>query len=385
VKIADLFVNLGLKGGDQTKQGLGGVRNSMSDLKSMSLEAKAAILAVVYGLQHYMRQSGGAGAALNMFGAATGLSTKALQQWQYAIRQVGGEAEDVTASVRAVQNSITQMNMGMGSPKGMGVIADHLKELGGFDETKLEDTFYVMERLQKFATTANLPANYIREMISSFGVNDNTVGAMMQNAFDPSVLSKAQVYTDGQIKSLTAANAAWGNLGDKIEKAFGAFNAKHGQGLVQDIAKIVESIAKLAESLITLSERLKIFEAVKWVLEGMDKGVKGTNSLVEDGGDLGSGIFGDKKRLSKWWEKRKEIFQGNVQAMGEGNFFDHKYGVKSKADLDSRLQNFRQSQGGVNNNINITNHGVENKDLPQTVEKSLNRTYQQMSGRREDR
>lgn len=293
MNIAELFVNLGIKGADKTIGALGNVKKGLGEVSSMSLEAKAGILAALYGLEQMAAKSGAAGTGLTNFAALTGLSAKTLQQWEYAARQAGVSGEELTGSLKGVQNSMTNMLLGKGAPEGLGIVSKAV----GFDPKKARDTFYVMEQLQKAAQA--LPKDVGNQVLKSFNLSEGTIAAMRLNKFNPGTFAKAPLYGDKEIDSLNKSNIAWSNLGQKIEMAFGHFNAKHGQSLVGDISKLVPEVIKLAEALVRLSESLHLFEFMGKAFEGWTAIAKGvantTDEVSKDKKGVGHGVLGKLK------------------------------------------------------------------------------------------
>lgn len=260
MKIAELFVGLGVKGGDAAAKAIGGVKTGLGETKSMALETKAAIIAVVYGLERMMSQSAQVGTSLMNFNALTGIGTKELQQWQYAARQAGVSGEELTGSIKGVQASMTSMLTGQGAPKGLAMLANKV----GFDKTRARDTLYVMEQLQKFAQA--VPKDVGNDMLKSFNLSEGTIAAMRRNMFTPQNFAKAPSYGEKEVAQLNRVDVAWANLGQKVQMAFGHFSSKHGMQLVKDLSKITDAVLHLADALTTMGEKWKVFGAISKVL-----------------------------------------------------------------------------------------------------------------------
>lgn len=368
MNIAELFVNLGIKGADKTVSALGSVKKGLGEVSSMSLEAKAGILAAMYGLERMAAVSGATGTGLTNFAALTGLSAKTLQQWQYAARQAGVSGEELTGSLKAVQNSMINMLLGKGAPEGLGIVSKAV----GFDPKKARDSFYVMEQLQKAAQA--LPKDVGNQVLKSFGISEGTVAAMRRNAFNPDIMSKAPMYGDNEIASLNKSNIAWSNLGNKIEMAFGHFNAKHGQQLVSDISKIVDEVMKFVEALNTLAEKLKIFEVIGEVFDGLTKSMRllnGESIEAIEKSDKKKHHFGD----GTWW----------MNAVNGAE--DSLINLSSTKNLAPSLP---PVQGGAASNVtnihqNIVHHGdaKDTKAVKDTHKAAINQAYRQRSAQRQ--
>jgi hypothetical protein len=374
VNIAELFVNLGIKGAEKTVGALGSVKKGLGEVSSMSLEAKAGILAAMYGLERMMAVSGAAGTTLTNFASLTGLSSKTLQQWEYAARQAGVSGEELTGSLKAVQNSMTNMLLGKGAPEGLGIVAKAV----GFDPKKARDSFYVMEQLQKAAQA--LPKDVGNNVLKSFGLSEGTISAMRRNAFNPALMAKAPLYSDKEVSSLDKSNIAWSNLGQKIEMAFGHFNAKHGQSLVNDISKVADAVFKMVDAFSKLAEKLKIFSVIGKVFAGWGLIFQGVSSGVDSllGVGKGGGEYTDKKGNLK---KDPVAMLSDLLAQG----------LESKAASGSispfvnkyKPEDYMHS-GTTTINQNIVHHGdaKDTKAVKDTHRHAVNHAYRQRSAQR---
>lgn len=302
MKIAELFVGLGVKGADTAGKALGGVKTGLSDVKSMSFEAKAAIIGVIYGLERLMSQSAQMGTGLSNFNALTGIGTKELQQWQYAARQAGVSGEELTGSVKAVQTTMANMQMNKGAPEGFAMVANKV----GFDMKKSQDTLYVMGQLQKFLADKSIPAAVGNHMAKSWGLSEGTMAAMRKNVFTEDNFKKAPTYSDKEVGTLNKVDVAWSNLGQKIQMAMGHLTAKHGMTLVKDVDKLAVSLLKLVDALIKLGEQTKILEKFGKVIDFFSDAVESKPGTV-----LGEKHM-EKKALSWIADASKQVMAGNL-------------------------------------------------------------------------
>ncbi len=256
-KIADLYIALGIQGAGKTIKALDDTGKGLKGLASLSLEVKAALLAAAYAMEKLMMGSAKAGSALQNFEAVTGLSTKKLQEWQYAGQQVGVAADDVAGSIKSVQGAMTKMLMNEGAPKGLALVANATKN---FDVNRVRDTYYVMDQLQKAAQ--KLPKDLGNEALKSFGLSEGVIAGMRRNAFRPEVFKKADTYSSAEQQNLDKTNAGFANLQQRIEMMFGHFTAKHGPGFVENMMKMTDAVIRLIEAFIKLGDKLKIFDSI---------------------------------------------------------------------------------------------------------------------------
>lgn len=290
MNVAELFVNLGIKGSDKTIGAIATTKQGLKDTASISLEAKAGILAAMYALERLFATSGKAGTDLTNFNATVGASVQTLQKYQYAARQVGVSNQAVEGSFRALQVAMTKTLMGEGAPKGLARVAQLTGTIGADDLKKFADNpELLIQRLQEYAKRET-NKGLRNEVIKSFGIGEDMAAALSRGAFKPEVLQKAPTYSDKEINKLDQANIAWSNLGNKIEMAVGHFNAKHGGELVGDISKITEKVLKLAEAFMKFSEAIKLFDLIGKSFEGwgiiLDGLVVAVNSVKDTFEDL---------------------------------------------------------------------------------------------------
>jgi len=119
MEIAELFVRLGVKGASETKTALTSTKNTLGEVSTSALAAKAAIVATIYAVERLMSTSANAGNGLQQFSDLTGLSAEQLQRYQFAARQAGATNENLTSSIKGVQSAITNMLLGKGQPEAL--------------------------------------------------------------------------------------------------------------------------------------------------------------------------------------------------------------------------------------------------------------------------
>ena len=385
MKIAELFVGLGIKGGDESKKQVQDVDKSLKGVVSTGLAVKAGLIAITYGLQRLMNKSSMAGASLNQFENSTGLSAKRLQQWQFAARQFNVESEEMTGSVKSVQDAITNMLMGKGAPEGFGVVANMVN----VDPKRVRDTFYVLEKLQEFAK--QVPADVSKSMMRSFGLSEGVIAAMRQGAFNETVFRKAPTYNDGQIKALRKLNVGWSNMGDRIEKSLGALNAKYGGQLLKDIGRISEKLLRLIDLLASLAEKIKLFKGVTMVFDGwveifqlINDSVDGLKKNLEPLFDF---LNGDKKDGGNALKETglnigKSVLDFSTDSWGVAKIIGAEM---NKAISGSSLQS-KSLQTSNNANFNQTLNFSDSSDVDKirySVEKATKDAYRQMQSQRQ--
>lgn len=366
MKIAEFFIALGIKGAPQVGKAIKGVRDGLSETKSMSLEAKAAIAGVIYGLERLMSQSAKNGTELLNFNSLTDLSARKLQQWQYAARQAGVDSQELTSNVKAVQNAMTNMLLGKGAPEGMAMLANKV----GFDPKRARDTFYVLEQLQKFAKT--VPADVGNAMLKSFGLSENIISSMRRNAFRPDVLGAAPTYSDKQINSLNKVDVAWSNLGNKIQMAFGQITARDGLRIVNEISKMTTEVLKLVDALVKLTDKMKVFQVIGKVFEGWSGIIGGLTESFE-----GVSRMGDFKNPTNPKEQGVGAW---IKQAAKNDWESAKMNARYFMSQDARPEGPTKSDEFIiNQTLNFQHDGKDSKQTSKDVNKAVRDAYRQMS------
>lgn len=278
--VGELFVSLGVKGGDKTQSTISGVQKGLKDTATFSLEAKAAIVGAMYALERLFAASGQTGTNLTNFGAILGTGTQTLQQYQYAARQVGVTNEALEGTFKSLAATSTKILRGETKPTGLAQVS---RRTGlTFEEIKQSQSNpeILLQRLQQYAQLQK-DIGLRNSDLKSFGLSDDIIAGLARNAFRPDVLKKAPVYKESEVQALDKANIAWSNLSTKIEMAFGHFNAKHGGEIVTQISKIVDEVTKLAEAFTKLAEKVKLFDKLTLVFTGWGHIFEGISEAVD--------------------------------------------------------------------------------------------------------
>jgi len=371
MNIGEFFIKLGVKGDDSAKKAMGGITNSLGEVRSMSLEAKAAILGVMYGLQRMMSNAGQVGTGLANFSALTGQSAEMLQRYQYAAMKVGVANGEVEASFKSIQKAMHDMAMGKGAPEGIGRLAS----LVGFDMDKAQNALYVMQKLQEYAKKETIDAERMR-VLGSFGVGEGMQAGMVQNAFDPKILAQAEVYSNSQIKSLQRIDAMWASINRKIQMGFGKiFSTAEGERMIKDISKIVTEVMKLTEALIKLADKLKVFQALSDIMNFFSDSVNKMNEVVDVANSQPTTEKGKKEKTSKLLNYAGDFAKYMVE-----NMTASRVTKDFQLDIAKGMKREPQSVGGtVNNTVNFNHQGTDAKETVDEFSKRMNETLRQMS------
>ncbi len=270
MNIAELFVNLGVKGSEKTVGAIANLQKGLKETASTSLEAKAAIVGAMYALERLFATSGKAGTDLTNFNTLMGGGMiQTLQKYQYAARQVGISNEEMEGTFKSLSDLSAKTLLGKARPEGAAYVANRTKtDLNPLLKAAADGhPELLLQKLQQFAQMEK-NIGMRNQVLKSFGLGDNMIAGMARNAFTPQALRKAPTYSDKEVGALDKANIAWSNLGTKIEMAVGHFNAQHGGQLVKDISAITDKVLAMAEAFAKFADKVELFKGIGKIFEG---------------------------------------------------------------------------------------------------------------------
>lgn len=262
IAVADLFVNLGVRGVDDTVKKISNVKSGIGEVKEMSLATKAAIVGMLYGLERLVSVSNQAGTAMTSFGAATGLSMQRLQEFQYAGQTVGVSHEETLNTIKGIQSAIANMKAGKGAPEALAWFRSiPANVINGPD-----GPYRLIEVLQ--SQLKKMPKDLARILLPSLNIGDNVNAAMQRGVYNKKVYDEAPKYSDKQLQEFTKIGAGWALLFQKVQMIIGNLNAEHGLELVQSLNTIIDAMGRLTMALNELAKFLQVPNAINGTIRG---------------------------------------------------------------------------------------------------------------------
>lgn len=318
----ELMINLGITGADKTVGSLGEINKSMGSVKSMSLETKAAIIAMVYAFDKMISSAGQLGATLINFKALTGISDKTLQQWQYAAQQANVSKDEVQSSFTAMQKIMAdyQYKGSQAAPAGLGFAIN----AGGLNPTpeNMQNTTYMMERINE--AIQKLPIGLGNMMAHSFGWTDGMIAASRRQEFKPETFAKAPILSDETAKALSNAKANMANVAQRFELGFDKLLSKDGPKLITGIEKMADALLKLISAMDKLVDKYKVFDVVSEIIQGWAL-------ILNDMGDSSkSGLFKWQESENKNSKNFKDVLPPRTSGRSSG---DHTHTTHVKVDV----------------------------------------------------
>lgn len=339
--VAELFINLGVKGADQAVKSVSAVDTGIKQVASSSLAAKAAIVGAIYALERLTAAAGAHGVDLQKFANLTGLSTDSLQRWQYMAKMSGESADSMKNSIVAVQGAMTKMAMGQGAPGGLAEVA---RVVGGLDQSKLQDTFYMLTKLREYAQKEkNVP--WANQMLATFGVGPETIATLRSSKMELEKISNANILSSKQIEQLAKVNQAWEKFWHTLQMVRDQLVATYGTMAINNFQNAFKFLTDVAKNLQVITKEIPILQKVM-VAAGV--AIAATWAPV-----LSSilAIVYALSELQKWREGKDNIYSKTYQAGANllGNLFGPSDEEKSKmtkpqrAEQEGFLANFFRS------------------------------------------
>ncbi len=353
--IAELFVKIGLTGTDKAKEQLHGVAEGMGEIKTSSLAAQAAILGAIYGLEKLMSSASERGMALEQFANSTGMSTQALQKWQYAMAMTGVKAEETSSAFKTVQKTMLEMQLLGKAPAGLKFLTEV-----GFDMKNAKDTENVMLHLQKAALKyGNNPA-FRNFVLGTFGLGDNFIQGL--GRAKPDQAPGWAVSSNGQIKALADTDREMTKLHMKMARMMDGLTVKHGPQMIADITTLITAIDKLVDKLLTLSEKFGIFSM-------LSKGMTAGANFIGGNDVKGKKTEGILAHAAAW----SPLVQALKLAAPAAELGIMKLGMKGMAVSDRLMGPVTHNQHN-NVNVDIKTTGGDPHHIAKAVSAEVKRT-----------
>lgn len=371
MKIAELFVDLGINGSEKAVTALAGIKQALTDVATTVGVVTTSLAGAIYAFEKLTNQSNQTGFGLSQFEKATGLSANTLQRWQQLGLNSGVAADEVTKSVRNLQNIMFQMVAGGKAPEGIAFLQQELAKLGKpIDTARFRDVYYMMGKLREFARESHLPPDFKKHVLDSFGLGDDFQQALKTSTFDLAKADPRRMYSENQLQTLTDLHNRWMKLIDEIQHSVGKLNVRFGPGIVTDIEKLAHALIDLANALGELNEQIGVLKFLKTVISDFaffGHGIANTiRKGIEEHNDPKGGIW------KQTWDKIKGPFNEPFAGPGTQSISNF---VTSGAAALTTLGGAGAAAGTAINNYNISIDGAQD---PQAVVDEFHRQTSKM-------
>lgn len=200
--VASLFIDLGVKGGKSVISALSASTNALRSVKNTSIEAKAGIFGALYALEQISSAAVQSAVNLNKFENATGLSAQKLQQWSYWAEINNVKAEEMTSTIKGLQNAQAALALGENVPAGAGY----------FGLNQNNDPIEMLSEVQKKLKEIGNDQKEIakaRYMASTLGFSDDMFAALRKGTQGFGGLNKNMTLSGKEQQELVELDRTW--------------------------------------------------------------------------------------------------------------------------------------------------------------------------------
>lgn len=229
MKIGELFVKIGIKGGKESI-------SKMKGLMKTTLATKAAMLGTVVALAKMSQEARRFAMNMEVFQANTGLSGQMLQKMSYQAAQAGVSLDNLGATLQHIQKMSTQIAFGEGNIKPFQML--------GIDPH--QDPVKILNQIgQAIRKYQNEPAK-IREIVDGFGISNELYYMLLQSQTEE--LEEQFLLKQKDQQTLVKLNKEWYKLWwyvKQISIKLQGFLAHIALPIVKAVLRIVKYFGKI--------------------------------------------------------------------------------------------------------------------------------------------
>ena len=252
--VGELFVSLGIKGGDKTLDTLGKTSDGMGKIRDLSFEAKAAIVAAAYALEKLFSASGQHALGLENLAAGLDTSKRVLQEYEYVARQAGSSNEELASTFDALSRMSENIQIDPNAtPQGFAYMQGVLEKAGkAFPwEGKYsvnaagahpEQWFQASQDYLKIEPDKQLGKKIVSGII---GNSPALFKALSEGKFVPEEFAKGHYLSDKEIGANDQNRQRIENMKDALGTAFEKLEAKFGPALLKQLDEILPKFIQL--------------------------------------------------------------------------------------------------------------------------------------------
>jgi hypothetical protein len=318
------FISLGLNGAEKTLSGLSQVNDHFGGLKTLSTEAKLAILAALAGLEQLVSVGGKFGSQMTMLHEHLNVSIQDLQKYGNAAQIAGSSVQSMYTAFGNIQDALESLRLeGKAAPffpALMGIIQQSGQNISEEDVLKMGNTpggdVKFLNLLRKMINNSKVNQFDLYHMISQNGMLPTDIYDVLAmnggKTFDKA-LKMAPTVSNGNVAQLNSLNMEWQQTLERFEVAMKNFAATPW------IMDLVKGLDNFADATKRLSESLpKIEEKTQKTVGGVAEYLFDYKSMIAD---LKSSLGTQTKfYIAATSEDSKKVGQKAVDALNKGGF-----------------------------------------------------------------
>jgi hypothetical protein len=231
VKIADLYLKLGLSGGNDVSKGLTKISGSLQELFSMSIKTKLTLAGIAAGLTGAAFSAGKTGATLSAFKNTFDLSTDTLQRWQQGAEAFGVSGDEMIGTIGGIQNALADAMT-------HGGVSEVFTKLA-IDPRKFRDAYSVIEELRKRIQGGQID---VMRLFSS-GLISQNVFQMLRQIGDPTQSKLVRpLLTEKDIKAAQAVSVSFTRFQENLKRSMDKFIVDNSKTIMEFMKAVQDGI-----------------------------------------------------------------------------------------------------------------------------------------------
>lgn len=224
------FISLGLNGAEKTLSGLSQVNDQFGGLKTISTEAKLAILAALAGLEQMVSVGGKFGAQMEQTHQHLNVAIRDLQLYEAAAQKFNAPKGMVTSALEDIQKTMTLVQFGKAPPDFYPTILSLFQQAG----KKVPSADYFAKKpLEFFKDVLDIDKNSkvdktkLYTMLTEANFPGELLDINKMGGFGQSNLKSVEnkVLTDSQIEKLSKTNQTFEDAALNFEAAMANLTA----------------------------------------------------------------------------------------------------------------------------------------------------------------
>jgi hypothetical protein len=383
MKVGELYIDLIVKGGDQSAKATKEVKVQMGGLKEEALAAKAAVLAAVYAFQKLLTGPMDVGSNLHVLSKYTGESVKSIQAVQYALSQAAGVDFDETAqAIGTAFNNIAKYKTSIGPILGGGPLA---RVLVGTEEDYSSATKF-MDYVRKVFQDPRLNQFQKAALGDVLGLSQKMQVALA----DPKLKNKSLLdfvmpgaMSGKQAETMNRAQGKMDTVARQVKTMLASLSSAIAPDTLDAVSKVLVAVERFATAITSIAAAIGIIKGLKGVLKGLAEEIElfGKSANLFAQGATGEKPLGEaiSAGYMKYLEALYMMFIGSRFKMmhpGEKDPLKESLFPKTPATQPKGKQ---ESHSSINQTINIQGNFDGASDVADAVKQETRRAFRQLT------
>jgi hypothetical protein len=244
MKIGEIFVELGMKGGEKLKDSLAETNKGMKDLSSKTLETQAHLIALTKvsvalgaSIEEISRRGSEAGKSLELYHQFSGQSVIPVQQMAHSLAIATDESVKLAENIGQVFATISAE----GGSKYFGLLGIDLQKIVGLQQQ--------MNALQAAAKSPQykgnpMMQNLLNKALIENGLSPDLIGQLRRTGNIFTSLGSEATTSPGEAKAAAAISDQWTNLGNDLSALNTKLAVVFGPPLVKSLTDFTLALSK---------------------------------------------------------------------------------------------------------------------------------------------